>query len=62
MQTAYIATSHEEAQYKRLVEGVTDYAIYMLTPDGAVASWNPGAERAKGYSREEVIGRNFAIF
>jgi len=34
----------------------------MLTPDGAVASWNPGAERAKGYSREEVIGRNFAIF
>jgi len=50
------------SQYKRLVDGITDYAIYMLQPDGVVASWNPGAERAKGYTSEEIIGRNFAIF
>jgi PAS domain S-box-containing protein len=52
----------EGAQYKRLIEGITDYAIYMLEPDGVVASWNPGAERAKGYTADEIIGRNFAIF
>ncbi len=62
MQTASITTSHEETQYKKLVEGITDYAIYMLAPDGAVVSWNPGAERAKGYTSEEIIGKNFSIF
>ena len=34
-----------------LVEGVTDYAIFMLDPDGTIINWNPGAERIKGYSR-----------
>jgi PAS domain S-box-containing protein len=52
----------EGAQYKRLIEGITDYAIYMVAPDGSVASWNPGAERAKGYTGAEIVGRNFALF
>jgi PAS domain S-box-containing protein len=59
---ASLSALKEKDQYKRLVEGITDYAIYMLTPDGVVASWNPGAERLKGYTRKEIIGRNFAIF
>ena len=45
-----------------MVESVTDYAIYMLDPDGNVINWNPGAERIKGYSREEIIGRHFSTF
>ncbi len=52
----------ELSQYKRLIDGITDYAIYMLEPNGVVASWNPGAERAKGYTRQEIIGRHFSIF
>ena len=42
-----------EAQFRLLVQGVTDYAIYMLAPDGTVSSWNPGAQRIKGYTPEE---------
>ncbi len=45
-----------------LVEGVTDYAIYMLDPSGRVVNWNPGAERIKGYSRDEIIGQHFSTF
>jgi diguanylate cyclase (GGDEF)-like protein/PAS domain S-box-containing protein len=45
-----------------LIESVTDYAIYLLTPEGLVANWNPGAERAKGYKTAEVVGRHFSIF
>lgn len=57
------ATSVSEGeQFRRLVEGVTDYAIYMLDPDGLVASWNAGAQRIKGYRPEEIIGRSFATF
>ncbi len=52
----------EGIQYKRLVESITDYAIYMLAPDGTVINWNQGAERAKGYTRNEIVGRNFSIF
>ncbi len=52
----------EGEQFRRLVEGVTDYAIYMLDTDGSVASWNAGAQRIKGYSPEEIIGRSFATF
>ncbi|TQL81183.1 PAS domain-containing sensor histidine kinase [Delftia sp. HK171] len=51
-----------EEQFRLLVEGVTDYAIYMLSPVGIVTSWNAGAERIKGYSREEIIGRHFSCF
>ena len=45
-----------------LVEGVTDYAIYMLDPQGLVSNWNAGAQRAKGYVANEVIGRHFSMF
>ena len=51
-----------ERRFKHLVEGVTDYAIFMLDPGGQVINWNPGAERIKGYSREEIIGRHFSAF
>jgi PAS domain S-box-containing protein len=51
-----------EAQFRLLVQGVTDYAIYMLTPDGHVRTWNAGAQRIKGYAPEEIIGRHFSTF
>jgi PAS domain S-box-containing protein len=51
-----------ERRFQHLVEGVTDYAIYMLDPGGNVINWNPGAERIKGYAREEIIGRHFSSF
>ncbi len=49
-------------QFRLLVEGVVDYAIYMLTPDGRVSTWNSGAQRIKGYAASEVIGRHFSLF
>jgi PAS domain S-box-containing protein len=48
--------------YERLVQSVVDYAIYILDPEGRVSSWNPGAERIKGYTADEVIGENFSRF
>jgi PAS domain S-box-containing protein len=51
-----------ERRFKILVEGVTDYAIFMLDPTGVIINWNPGAERIKGYTREEIIGRHFSCF
>jgi PAS domain S-box-containing protein len=51
-----------ELQFQQLVAGVTDYAIYMLDPKGNIISWNPGAERIKGYAATEVIGTNFSQF
>jgi len=48
--------------YRLLVESVRDYAIFALDPTGHVLTWNPGAERFKGYSAEEVIGRHFSVF
>ena len=51
-----------EERYRRLVEGITDYAIYMLDPAGIVTSWNPGAERFKGYSEAEILGEHFSRF
>jgi PAS domain S-box-containing protein len=51
-----------EAQFRLLVQGVTDYAIYMLSPEGLVTSWNAGAERIKGYKAGEIIGRHFSQF
>ena len=52
----------DEQQYRILVDAVTDYAIYMLDPAGVVTSWNAGAQRFKGYSPDEAIGRDFAMF
>jgi PAS domain S-box-containing protein len=51
-----------ERQFRLLVQGVTDYAIYMLSPTGSVASWNAGAQRIKGYLAQEIIGSNFSRF
>jgi PAS domain S-box-containing protein len=51
-----------EERFRLLVESVADYAIYMLDVAGMISSWNTGAERLKGYTEEEVIGRHFSIF
>jgi PAS domain S-box-containing protein len=51
-----------EGRYRLLVEAVTDYAIYMLDPDGIVTSWNAGARRFKGYDDSEIIGHHFSRF
>jgi PAS domain S-box-containing protein len=53
---------HSQEQFRLLVQGVTDYAIYMLDPKGHVASWNAGAQRIKGYLPEEIIGQHFSRF
>ena len=50
------------AAYEQLVQSIVDYAIYRIDPDGRVASWNPGAERIKGYSAEEIVGEHFSRF
>ena len=45
-----------------IVQGVKDYAILMLDPEGQVMSWNEGAQRIKGYTAEEIIGRHYSLF
>ena len=52
----------EEQRFQLLVNAVIDYAIYMLDPDGRIATWNPGAERFKGYKADEIIGEHFSRF
>jgi PAS domain S-box-containing protein len=56
------ALQESEQRFRMLVQGVTDYAIYMLSPAGEVTNWNAGAQRIKGYPAEEVIGTSFARF
>jgi PAS domain S-box-containing protein len=51
-----------EERFRLLVNSVKDYAIFMLDPAGQVISWNEGAERIKGYKKEEIIGRNMSVF
>jgi PAS domain S-box-containing protein len=51
-----------ERRFRILVQGVTDYAIFMLDPEGRVANWNPGAQRIKGYSPDEIVGQHFSRF
>jgi PAS domain S-box-containing protein len=51
-----------EERFRLLLEGVKDYAIFMLDRDGRVASWNGGAQRMKGYSAQEIIGQHFSVF
>ena len=52
----------DEHRYRLLVDAVIDYAIYLMTPEGRVATWNPGAERIKGYRADEIIGQHFSQF
>jgi PAS domain S-box-containing protein len=51
-----------ELRYRWLVEGVLDYAIYSMSPQGQVTSWNAGAERMKGYKPDEIVGKHFSTF
>lgn len=57
-----IMNENSDVMYRLLVQSVVDYAIYMLKPDGTVANWNTGAQRAKGYMPDEIIGKNFSCF
>ena len=56
------ALRKSQAHFRQLVEGVRDYAIFLLDACGDVASWNQGAERIKGYSADEIIGKHFSTF
>ncbi|MGC6386876.1 EAL domain-containing protein [Ewingella sp. S1.OA.A_B6] len=51
-----------DVMYRLLVQSVEDYAIYMLTPEGIIANWNAGAQRAKGYLHDEIVGQHFSCF
>src|SRR5215213_7683341 len=59
---AQLALLDAERRFRLLVQGVTDYALYMLDPEGRVTNWNTGAERIKGYLPEEIIGEHFSRF
>jgi len=56
------ALRRSEEQFRLLVQGVTDYAIFMLDPEGRITSWNAGAQRIKGYEKEEILGQHFSRF
>lgn len=56
------AQTDTSRQLTLLIESVTDHALYLMDPDGVVCTWNPGAQRIKGYSAEEVIGTHFSRF
>src|SRR5262249_40251766 len=58
--TAELRASEE--RFRLLVDGTQDYAIFMLDPQGHIVSWNPGAERLKGYRAHEIIGQHFSRF
>ncbi|MGZ3277936.1 MAG: PAS domain S-box protein [Caulobacteraceae bacterium] len=54
--------AHDDARYRLLIDAIHDYAIYMLDPSGRVSSWNPGAQRFKGYEAQDILGRHFSLF
>ena len=56
------ALRQSEERFRLLIEGVTDYAIFMLDSEGIVTSWNTGAQRIKGYARDEIIGKHISRF
>jgi PAS domain S-box-containing protein len=56
------ALRESEERYRMLVDGIQDYAIFMMDPHGQIVSWNAGAERIKGYSADQIIGQNFSRF
>jgi PAS domain S-box-containing protein len=56
------ALLESEQRFRLLVQGVKDYAIYLLDPDGYVTNWNPGAQSIKGYAADEIIGKHFSNF
>jgi PAS domain S-box-containing protein len=54
--------TRSEERFRLLVSAVVEYAIFMLDPDGTIVSWNEGAQRIKGYTADEIIGRHFSVF
>jgi PAS domain S-box-containing protein len=56
------ALRDSERQFRLLIDGVKDYALFMLDPDGIVSSWNAGAQRIKGYKADEILGQHFSCF
>lgn len=62
LQQAQESLVESELRYRQLVEAVVDYAIFQLDSKGNITSWNAGAERIKGYSRDEIIGQHFSRF
>ncbi|QJR14306.1 CHASE3 domain-containing protein [Usitatibacter palustris] len=62
LRAAESARQRVDERFRLLVQGVSDYAVYMLDPEGVVVEWNPGAERIKGYRAEEIIGQHFSRF
>ncbi|HEY0883724.1 MAG TPA: PAS domain S-box protein [Ramlibacter sp.] len=56
------AVDQPDGRFQLLVEAVVDYGIFMLDPTGHVVSWNPGAEKLKGYSRDQILGQHFSVF
>ena len=61
-QRSRVALIDESRQFALLVNSVTDYALYMLDPDGVIVTWNPGGQRIKGYTAADVVGTNFSRF
>jgi PAS domain S-box-containing protein len=61
-ESAKQALPESESHFRALVDGVRDYAIFLLDSEGNVASWNQGAERIKGYKADEIIGKHFSVF
>ncbi|MGH7446239.1 MAG: PAS domain-containing protein, partial [Longimicrobiales bacterium] len=61
-QRAAEALRHSESTFRLLVDAVQDYGIFMLDRNGLVVSWNHGAERIKGYTADEILGRHFSTF
>jgi PAS domain S-box-containing protein len=57
-----LALAESEERFRLLVEGTREYAIFMLDPTGHVMTWNAGAERIKGYTHDEIVGRHFSTF
>jgi PAS domain S-box-containing protein len=62
LERALTRLGETERNFELLVDGVTDYALFMLDPTGHIVSWNPGAKRIKGYEASEIIGRHFSLF
>ena len=59
---AELALRESERQFRLLVEGVADYALYMLDPNGVVTNWNTGAQKIKGYTADQIVGSHFSVF
>jgi PAS domain S-box-containing protein len=62
LERALVQLGETERSFELLVDGVTDYALFMLDPTGNIVSWNSGAQRIKGYEANEIIGRHFSVF